>query len=157
MVQSGYPTLDRRRIQTPHTQRRRITGWLGSRLPRRPSPQRHRLASPAITHLSMPSLDLTAARTRIAAAYNPAALETAGTQLMGTVAEHFRRVESRDSKVLNWNEPNTLIREARNFLAHSPLPFRDGMGEGSTNSQRTSPKEIAGRISNLARQCFARG
>src|SRR3954469_13326769 len=69
----------------------------------------------------MPAADLTAARIRIAAAYDPRALETAGTQLMRTVGDHFRRVESRDSKVLNWNQPAELIRDARRFLSESPL------------------------------------
>ena len=60
-------------------------------------------------HARHPSNDLTAARARIAAAYDPGALEAAGTRLMATLAEHFRRVESRDAKVLNWNEPAALV------------------------------------------------
>src|SRR5438270_885695 len=91
----------------------------------------------------MPSPDLTAARARISAAYDPSVLENAGTKLMGTIADHFRRVESRDSKVLNWNEPNTLIAQARRFLSKSPLHFREGPGEGSASSSTTSSNDIA--------------
>ena len=36
--------------------------------------------------------DLTAARARIAAAYDPSALESAGVRLMATLADHLRRV-----------------------------------------------------------------
>ena len=42
-----------------------------------------------------PAQELTAARQRIAAAYDPAALEAAGTRLLSVTADHFRRVESR--------------------------------------------------------------
>jgi L-2,4-diaminobutyrate decarboxylase len=105
----------------------------------------------------MPPSDLTAARARIAAAYDPAALQTAGTQLMRTVGDHFRRVESRDSKVLNWSEPAALIRDAATFLSESPVPYREGQGEGSTVSRSNAHDEIASGVSKLAHQCFSRG
>src|SRR3954469_11529469 len=105
----------------------------------------------------MPAADLTAARARIAAAYDPGALETAGTQLMRTVGDHFRRVESRDSKVLNWNQPAELIRDAARFLSESPLPYREGQGEGSNVAKSTEKDAVANGISTLARECFSRG
>ncbi len=102
----------------------------------------------------MPSTsnDLTAARTRIATAYDPGALEAAGKRLIETLAEHFRRVQSRDAKVLNWNEPVALIREARQWLDNKiPLPLREGQGEGSTQ------RDIANRLAELVRESLARG
>jgi L-2,4-diaminobutyrate decarboxylase len=96
--------------------------------------------------------DLTAARTRIAAAYDPSALEAAGKRLIETLAEHFRRVESRDAKVLNWSEPAELVREARKWLDKTnPLRLREGQAEGSTQ------REIATRLNDVVRESLARG
>lgn len=97
----------------------------------------------------MPALnqDLSASRKRIAAAYDPTALEAAGTRLLTVVADHLHRVESRDTKVLNWNQPATLIHEARQFL---------------TTGERDSPRgheyaEIAARVAEIASATLARG
>src|SRR5262245_4119430 len=97
----------------------------------------------------MPSAapDLAAARQRIAAAYNPAALEAAGKRLLSVTADHFRRVESRETKVLNWNNPDALIRQAREFMVSGE---RD-----SPNGEATD--EIATRVAEIARQTFERG
>jgi L-2,4-diaminobutyrate decarboxylase len=91
--------------------------------------------------------DLSASRNRIAAAYAPDALEAAGTRLLSVVAEHLRRVESRDTKVLNWNKPAALIREARQFLAS---------GE-SVSSNAYETDEIATRVAQIVRSTLARG
>jgi L-2,4-diaminobutyrate decarboxylase len=102
----------------------------------------------------MPSTlnDLTAARARIATAYDPSALKAAGKRLIETLAEHFHRVESRDAKVLNWNEPVALIREARKWLDDkTPLALREGQGEDSTQ------REIATRLNEVVRESLARG
>ncbi len=90
----------------------------------------------------MPTENLAAARTRIAAAYDPAVFEAAGQQLIATLAEHFRHVESRDAKVLNWAEPDKLIAEARSRL--------DGVERGRHDG-------IAESVSQLARESLARG
>src|SRR4051794_14547632 len=100
--------------------------------------------------------DIPAARRRITAAYDAATLEAAGMRLMGTVADHFRGVESRDTKVLNWAEPIPLIREARQFLEQPTLPQWQGLGKDSPNSSSFA-EEVAIRISHLARATFARG
>src|SRR5437588_9773352 len=104
----------------------------------------------------MTAPDLSAARNRIAAAYDPATLEQAGTRLMGTVADHLRRVESRDAKVLNWAEPIPLIREARQFLKHTLLPFREEQGEASHKTESFA-QDVANRISQLAHETLSRG
>jgi L-2,4-diaminobutyrate decarboxylase len=91
--------------------------------------------------------DLTAARARIAAAYDPSALEAAGVRLMATLADHLRRVESRRSKVLNWSDPATLVDEARGWL--------DGRQHESSALQNND--RLADRISEIARRSLARG
>lgn len=99
--------------------------------------------------------DLTTARQRIAAIYDPAALQTAGEQLIAVLAEHFRQVESRRAKVLNWNPPADQIKHARRQLeeaaAHIPLTHSDGSSDGPTHQQLTS------RLADLARDSLARG
>src|SRR5687768_2569464 len=90
--------------------------------------------------------DLTAARARIAAAYDPNALESAGVRLMGTLADHLQRLQSRDGKVLNWSDPAKLVREARSWL--------DGNPRGS---ELPNQDRIASRISEIARESLARG
>jgi L-2,4-diaminobutyrate decarboxylase len=90
--------------------------------------------------------DLTAARARIAAAYDPSALESAGVRLMATLADHLRRVESRDSKVLNWSDPAALVREARRWLNNSPRA-----------SAFPNPEKITSRISEIAGESLSRG
>jgi L-2,4-diaminobutyrate decarboxylase len=91
--------------------------------------------------------DLSDARRRIAAAYDPATLEAAGTQLMAVVADHFRRVESRDAKVLNWSEPRGLIDQARKFLAAGERGSPPAMGS----------EDFAARIAEIARETLSRG
>jgi len=91
--------------------------------------------------------DLVAARGRIAAAYDPGVLEIAGKRLMGVLAEHFRTVESRDSKVLNWNDPTALVRDARRFLNDAE----------SGPAGRTTSDAVAAGIADLARETLARG
>ena len=94
-----------------------------------------------------PAHDLSASRQRIAAAYDPAALEAAGNRLLSVVADHLRRVESRDTKVLNWNQPATLIDEARQFLKTAEV----AAATGNENA------EIASRVAEIASATLARG
>jgi L-2,4-diaminobutyrate decarboxylase len=104
--------------------------------------------------------DLAAARKRIAAVYDPAALEAAGTRLMATLAEHFRRVESRDARVLNWNDPAALVREARHSLEHF---YKGATGSASVSDGLAEPVAfeqyagVAEGVSKLARDSLARG
>jgi L-2,4-diaminobutyrate decarboxylase len=91
--------------------------------------------------------DLSAARARIAAAYDPETLEAAGTRLMSTMADHFRRVESRDSKVLNWNAPETLISQARQFIESG----------GRATACGNSRDAVATRVCEIARETLSRG
>jgi L-2,4-diaminobutyrate decarboxylase len=93
--------------------------------------------------------DLFAARARISAAYDPAALETAGIGLIKTLAAHFAKVESRDAKVLNWAPPVPLIREAREFLAAGERE--------SSGGQPGNLDDITTRVTEIARATLARG
>lgn len=91
--------------------------------------------------------DLAASRERVLAAYDPATLQAAGTRLLGTLAGHLARVESRETKVLNWCKPEVLVREARTFLE-----------QGERASDREFDRNgIAARIAEIARETLARG
>jgi L-2,4-diaminobutyrate decarboxylase len=90
----------------------------------------------------MPSdIDLSAARARIAAAYDAATLRDAGEALIRTLSGHLARVESRETKVLNWNPPKTLIREARAFL----------------DCGHVGQADLPTCVSEIARETLARG
>lgn len=94
-----------------------------------------------------PANTLLAARARIVAAYDPVALEVAGKRLIATLADHFRRVEGRDAKVLNWAPPEKLVAEARRALESGETA---SVAAGDVDS-------IAHRINELAGASLARG
>ena len=91
--------------------------------------------------------DLDASRLRIAAAYDPATLEASGSRLLQVLAAHLGRVEARETKVLNWNQPAALVEEAREFLA---------VGERDSFAGRASG-DVARRVGEIARATLARG
>lgn len=66
--------------------------------------------------------DLTAARSRIAAVYDPTALERSGWRVIEQLGQHFRKVEHRETCVLNWSQPSDSIRYASSFLNEPYLP-----------------------------------
>lgn len=105
--------------------------------------------------MPVPDTDLDAARQRIAAAYDPAALQAAGTCLMGILAEHFHNVESRGTKVLNWNEPSGQIAQARRQLeeTRAQIPFPVTV----RGSEKLEYSALLGRVEELARESLARG
>jgi L-2,4-diaminobutyrate decarboxylase len=97
--------------------------------------------------MSADEANLTVARARIAAAYDPDALESAGQRLVSVLAENARRVQSGGANVLNWAEPEALIREAAGFLRRdgqdpSTIPNREAIAEG---------------VARLAGEALARG
>lgn len=65
--------------------------------------------------------DLTAARRRIAAAYDPRLLEDAGHRLAGLLAAHLARVQRSEGPVLPWVDPPDAICEAAAIL-HGSAP-----------------------------------
>ena len=60
--------------------------------------------------------ELSAARQRIVAAYDPGLLEDAGRRLAALLAGNLARAERSDGAVLPWAEPAEAVREARAFL-----------------------------------------
>ncbi len=66
---------------------------------------------------------------------------------MSVLADHLLRVESGDAKVLNWSVPETLVREARQFLANGERLLPREMGGD----------EIAARLVDIAGETLARG
>ncbi len=65
--------------------------------------------------------ELTIARQRIAAAYDPRLLHDAGHRLADLLASHLARAEASEGAVLPWVEPAEGVREAAGFL-HRPAP-----------------------------------
>ena len=66
--------------------------------------------------MSMLPEELTAARQRIAAAYDPMLLEDAGHRLAERLAANLARAERADGAVLPWADPPEAIRDARSML-----------------------------------------
>jgi L-2,4-diaminobutyrate decarboxylase len=60
--------------------------------------------------------DLSAARQRIVAAYDPNLLKDAGRRLAGLLAANLERAERSDGAVLPWAEPGAAVGEARALL-----------------------------------------
>lgn len=108
--------------------------------------------------MSASSHDLTAARARIAAAYDPATMDAAGRTLIGTLADHLRQVESRQMNVLNWRAPNELVREAREFLNSPPLPFwEEPRDSAAKDAVKSTVPAVSARLAAIARETLARG
>lgn len=108
--------------------------------------------------MSASSHDLTAARARIVAAYDPAAVDVAGSTLVGTLADHLRQVQSRQMNVLNWRAPNELVREAREFLNSPPLPIREEPRESAAkDTAKSTVSAVSDRLAAIARETLARG
>jgi L-2,4-diaminobutyrate decarboxylase len=65
------------------------------------------------------SSEMSEARQRIAAAYDPELLRGAGHRLIDQLATHFREVQAGRSAVLPWRDPATNVEEAASWLDHS--------------------------------------
>ncbi len=72
----------------------------------------------------------TAARQRIAAAYDPQLFKSLGTRFAELVGQHLEEVQHSQHPVLNWNEPFKLMAEAQGTYSGSrinvPTPERFG-------------------------------
>lgn len=97
--------------------------------------------------MSSPAGDLNDARSRIAAAYDPDALEAAGGRLMAVLADHFRHVQSGDAKVLHWHDPATLVREARRSLE----------SKGAKPQAAPAASSVVKAVDELARESLDHG
>ena len=100
------------------------------------------------------------ARRRIAAAYDPDALEAAGGRLISVLADHLRRVEARDAPVLNWADPEALIGKAASFLRDGPIGAACASASGEKAlAEPVAPdvETIANGVAHLAGEALARG
>ena len=95
--------------------------------------------------------ELSAARQRIAAAYDPALLEDAGHRLADLLAANLARAERSDGAVLPWAEPAAAVREARAFLhAH------DGVGVAAPPTA-AGEAAVSDRFADLVKAMLERG
>ncbi len=76
--------------------------------------------------------ELSAARERIATAYDPLLLEDAGHRLAELLAAHLARVERSEGAVLPWVEPLEGVREAAALLRAAPGVHKPASGAGGT-------------------------
>lgn len=96
---------------------------------------------------STASDELTAARERIAAAYDPRLLEDAGHRLAGLLAAHLTRAERSEGPVLPWVEPSEGIREAAALLHTASAPASDR----PCDERHTLAPSLAGASDHFAR------
>jgi L-2,4-diaminobutyrate decarboxylase len=107
--------------------------------------------------------ELADARSRIAAAYDPELLAAAGQRLVSALAEHFQRVQSRQTKVLPWHDPAALVREAARSLENFwPLAATGTASAESANplAKPVAPSDtasLADRVEELVRVSLVRG
>lgn len=94
--------------------------------------------------MTVETLNETAAIERIRAAFDPTLLRDAGTRLIDRLAGQLRTVQSCDSPVLNWNEPQPNADFAAGFL---PL------GEKAS----LDPDQLLERFSELVATTLSRG
>lgn len=96
----------------------------------------------------MSTEDLTEARRRIQAAYDPALLREAGHRLAETLSAHLERITHSRAAVLNWAEPEALIASAREMLYGPP---------GNPDSEIHPPAVLAQRFAELVTASLERG
>jgi L-2,4-diaminobutyrate decarboxylase len=105
--------------------------------------------------MSSSAHELSAARQRIAAAYAPAALHSAGVQLIEVLTGHFGRVESRDAKVLNWNKPQAQVQHARKQMDDGGVQLRLTPSKSLKCDENFD--QLAKRFGDLTRDSLSRG
>jgi len=95
---------------------------------------------------------LSAARRRIAAVYDPGLLEDAGHRLAELLAANLTRAERSEGAVLPWTEPSEAIGEARAFLRS------DASGQvGGSDQTRAEQEPTDARFAALVEAMLERG
>lgn len=93
-------------------------------------------------------VNLAAARSRIHAAYDPAAVAQLGQRLASLLGEHLRRVESSSNRVLNWADPRANLELATRELAAA---------SAATSPAPPSPDDLATRFADVVKNMLDRG
>ena len=110
--------------------------------------------------------DLSAARRRIAAAYDPLLLEKAGHLLVDLLAAHLDGAERELGPVLPWVDPPEGIARAAALLHHSSAEGRDGPAEDRADmvpapdpsaGHRPSQTEVSDDFARLVKTMLQRG
>lgn len=90
------------------------------------------------------SRDLDAVQQRIASLYSASAFRSAGTSWVETLVDHFRRLQAREHRVLNWCDPAENVAEAASSL------------DSSTDAKSLEDDWLP-RFAELLRKMLARG
>lgn len=91
--------------------------------------------------------ELQRSQARVAPSYAPDLIGRVGTQLADVLAEHFRELQTREPRVLNWSEPPDSIAAARDLLA----------ADNSKNQTAAETSQLLERIKQLMQTMLARG
>jgi L-2,4-diaminobutyrate decarboxylase len=83
--------------------------------------------------------DLTSARRRVVAAYDPRLLEESGYRLVGLLAAHLAKVQRSEGPVLSWMEPPDVVREAALLLREIPQTPDAPSGTRARTTPSTTP------------------
>lgn len=81
----------------------------------------------------------------VANLYDPEFIRAAGRRLADALAEHFRRVQNRETPVLNWRHPAENAADAGTFLDAAYL-----------HATTPTPEAVAARFENLIRTALSR-
>ena len=101
--------------------------------------------------------ELSAARQRIVAAYDPGLLEDAGRRLAALLAGNLARAERSDGAVLPWAEPAEAVREARAFLHVREEGGAASDGAVSLTVAARDAAAVAGQFADLVGTMLERG
>jgi L-2,4-diaminobutyrate decarboxylase len=93
-------------------------------------------------------VNLAAARSRIRAAYDPAAVAQLGQRLASLLGNHLRQVESSSTRVLNWTDPRANFDLATSELAAT---------SAASSPAPPTPDDLTARFADIVTNMLARG
>ncbi|MBS0263988.1 MAG: aminotransferase class V-fold PLP-dependent enzyme [Planctomycetes bacterium] len=101
-------------------------------------------------------VDLTAARRRIASAYDPQLFAEAGRILVDSLHQHLQSVEHSKARVLNWADPHANVAAAID-LARGGAEFERANSAVSTSGHHTPADPLASRFEELIQTALQKG
>ena len=120
-----------------------------------------------MTHQTSCADRLKLAQQRVAAVYDPELLQNAGLRFVERMQGHFSQVQNSESKVLNWDHPDSNLPAARQFVDSAPLVALSKNGEDHfadisiAGSDEESPSvtsaEMADAAAQLVEEMLTRG